>query len=87
MQFHAVQNISSSKWLPLNIKNKMVLFKTIILPAVLHGCETWSLKLMDEHRLRANENRALRRILGFKTDEVTGEWRELRDEELHNVYS
>jgi hypothetical protein len=46
----------------------------IILPVVLHGCETWSLTLREEHRLRVFENRVLRKIFGPKRDEVTGEW-------------
>jgi hypothetical protein len=53
---------------------------------VLYGCETWSLALWEEHRLRAFENRVLRRIFGPKR-EVTGGWRKLYDEELHNLYS
>jgi hypothetical protein len=48
---------------------------TIILPVVLYGCETWSLTLKEEHRLRVSENRVLRRIFGPKRDEVSGEWR------------
>jgi hypothetical protein len=47
--------------------------KTIILPVVLYGCETWSLSLRDEHRLRVFENRVLRRIFRPKRDEVMGE--------------
>jgi hypothetical protein len=58
-----------------------------ILPVVLYGCETWSLKLSEEHRLRVFENRVLRIIFGPKRDEVTGEWRKLHSEELHNLYS
>jgi hypothetical protein len=54
---------------------------------VLYGCETLSLTLREEHRLRVFENRVLRRIFGPKRDEVTGEWRELQNEELHNLYS
>jgi hypothetical protein len=54
---------------------------------VLYGCETWSLTLREEHRLRAFENRVLRRIFGTKTDEVTGDWRKLHNEELHDLYS
>jgi hypothetical protein len=68
-----------------NVKFKI--YKTIILPAVLHGCETWSLNLREEHRLRVFENRVLRRIFGPKRDEETGEWRKLHSEELHNLYS
>jgi hypothetical protein len=57
------------------------------LPVVLYGCETWSLTLREEHRLRVLENRVLRRILVAERDEVTGDWRKLHNEELHNVYS
>jgi PAS domain-containing protein len=53
----------------------------------LYGCETWSLILRDEHRLRVFKNRALRRIFGPKRDDVTGEWRKLHNEELHTLYS
>jgi hypothetical protein len=60
---------------------------SIILPVVLYGCETWSLALRDEHRLRVFENRVLRRTFGPKRDEVTGEWRKLHNEELHKLYS
>jgi hypothetical protein len=59
----------------------------IILPVVLYGCETWSLTLREEHRLRVFQNRVLRRIFGPKKDEVTGEWRKLHSEELHILYS
>jgi hypothetical protein len=62
------------------------IYKTIIL-LVLYGCETWSLTLREEHRLRVFENRVLRRICGVQRDEVTGEWRKLHSEELHNLYS
>jgi hypothetical protein len=54
---------------------------------VLYGCETWSLTLKEEHRLRVFENRALRRIFGPKRDDVTGDWRKLHNEELQNLYS
>jgi hypothetical protein len=63
------------------------LHKTIILPVVLHGCETWSLTLREEHRLRVYENRVLRRIFGPKRDEETGEWRKLHNDELRDLYS
>jgi hypothetical protein len=53
---------------------------------VLYGCETWSLTLREEHRLRVFENRVLRRIFGLKRDEVTEGWRKLHDEELHITY-
>jgi hypothetical protein len=54
---------------------------------VLYGCETWSLTLREEHRLRVFENRVLRRRFGLKRDEVTGEWRKLHNEDLRDLYS
>jgi hypothetical protein len=57
------------------------------LPVVLYGCETWSLTLREEHRLRVFENRVLRRIFGSKSNGVTGEWRRLHNEELNNLHS
>jgi hypothetical protein len=68
-------------------KLKIRIFKTIILPVILYGCETWSLALREEHRLRVFENRVLRRIFGPKGDEVTGEWRKLHNKELHDLYA
>jgi hypothetical protein len=65
---------------------KVKIYKTIILPAVLYGCETRPLTLREEHRLRVFEKRVLRRIFGPKRNEVTGEWRKLHSEELHNLY-
>jgi hypothetical protein len=62
---------------------KIKIYKTIILAVVLYVCETWSLMLREEHRLRVFENRVLRRIFGPKTDEVTGGWRKLHNEELY----
>jgi hypothetical protein len=62
-------------------------YKTIILPVILYGCETWSLTLREEHRPRVFENRVLRRIFGPKRDEVTGGWRKLYNEELRDLYS
>jgi hypothetical protein len=53
---------------------------------VLYGCETWSLTLREEHRLRVFENRVLRGIFGPKREEVIGGWRKLHNEELHNLY-
>jgi hypothetical protein len=61
--------------------------KTIILSVVLYGCETWSLTLREGQRLREFENRVLRRIFGPRTDELTGEWRKLHNEKLHDLYS
>jgi hypothetical protein len=75
----------SSRLLSRNVKIKIC--KTIILPVVLYGCETLSLTLREEHRLRVFENRVLRRIFGPKRDEVAGGWRKLHNEELHGLYS
>jgi hypothetical protein len=80
-----VQSLLSSHPLSRNVKVKI--YKTIILPVVLYGRKTWSLTLREEHRLRVFENRVLKRIFGPKRDEVTGEWRKLHNEELHNMYS
>jgi hypothetical protein len=77
-------SLLSSCLLSRNVKVKI--YKTIILPVVLYGCETWSLTLR-EHSLRVFENRVLRRIFGPKRDEVTGQCRKLHNEELHNLYS
>jgi hypothetical protein len=63
------------------------MYRIIILPAVLCGCETWSLTLREARRLRVFENRVLRRIFGTKRDEVTGVWKKLHNEELHGLYS
>jgi len=62
------------------------IYITIILPVVAYGCETWSLTLREELRLRVFETRVLRRIFGLKGDEVTGEWRKLHSEELNDLY-
>jgi hypothetical protein len=83
--YHTVQSLLFSHLLSRNIKVKI--YKTMILPFVLYGCETWSLTLREEHRLRVFENRVLRRIFGPKRDEVTGQWRKLHSGELHNLYS
>jgi hypothetical protein len=64
-----------------------MIYRTIILPVVLYGCETWSLTLREERRLRVFENRVLRRMFGPKRDQVTGEWRKLHNEVLNDLYS
>jgi hypothetical protein len=66
---------------------KIRIYKTIILLVALYGCETWSLILREEHRLRLFENRVLRRIFGPKRPEVAGGWRKLLNEELRNLYT
>jgi hypothetical protein len=83
--YHSVQSLLSSRLLYRNLKVKI--YKTIILPVVLYGCETWSVTLREEHRLRVLENRVVRRIFGPKRDEVTEEWRKLHSRKLHNLYS
>jgi hypothetical protein len=74
-----LSRVFSSRLLHRNVQVKI--YKTIILPVVLYGCETWSLTLREEHRLRVFENRVLMRIFGSKRDEMTGEWRKLHNEE------
>jgi hypothetical protein len=66
---------------------KVKIYKTVIVPIILYGCETWSLKLRDEHRLRVFEKRVLKSIFGPKGNGGTGEWRKLHSEELHIFYS
>ncbi|KAJ4438068.1 hypothetical protein ANN_14007 [Periplaneta americana] len=66
---------------------KVRIYKTVILPVVLYGCETWTLTLREEQRLRVFENKVLRKIFGVKRDEVTGEWRKIHNAELHEFYS
>jgi hypothetical protein len=83
--YHLVQDLLSSRLLSKNTKIKI--YRNIILPVVLYGCETWSLTLREEPRLRVFKNRVLRRIFGPKRDEVTREWRRLHNEELNDLYS
>jgi hypothetical protein len=71
--------------LPKNVKIKI--YRTIILSVVMYGCESWSLILREESRLRVFENRVLRRVFGPKRDEVTGEWRKLYNVVLSDLYS
>jgi hypothetical protein len=81
--YYSVQNLSS-RLISKNLKIKI--YKTVILTVVLYGCETWSLTLWEEHRLRVFENRVLRKIFGPKREE-DGSWRKLHNDELHNLYS
>ena len=83
--YYSLEEILSSHL--LSKKLKVNTYKTIILPVVLYGCETWSLTLREEHRLRVFENKVLRKIFGGKRDEITGEWRKLHNTELHALYS
>jgi len=79
-----VQNLLSSSLLSKNVKIKI--HRTINLPVVLYGCETWSLTWREERNLRVFENRVLRRIFGPKWDEVIREWRRLHNEEINDLY-
>ena len=81
--YHSVQNLLSSRLLSTNLK--IEIYRTIILPIILYGCETWSLTLREERKLRVFENMVLRRIFGPRRDEVTGKWR-LHKEELNDLY-
>jgi hypothetical protein len=78
-----VQNLFSSTFLLKSVKSKI--YRTLILPVILYGCETWSVTLREEFRLRVFENRVLRTIFGPKRDEVTGEWRRLHNKELYGL--
>ena len=82
---HLVQNLLFIILLYNNLKIKI--YRPIILPVFLYGCETWSLTLKEERRLWVFENWMLRRIFGSKRDEVTREWRKLHNEELNDLYS
>jgi hypothetical protein len=75
----------SSSLLSKNVNIKI--YRTVILPVVLYGCETWSLTFREECRLRVSENRVLRRLFGPDRYEVTGEWKRRHDEEFYALYS
>jgi hypothetical protein len=83
--YHLVQNLLSSSLLSKNLE--IEIYRTIILPALLYGCETWLLTLKEERRLRVFENRVLRRIFGHKRGEVTKKRWKLHNEALHDMYS
>ncbi|KAJ4438690.1 hypothetical protein ANN_14637 [Periplaneta americana] len=83
--YYSVEKHLSSSLLSKNLKVRI--YKTVILPVVLYGCETWTLTLREEQRLRVFENKFPRKIFGAKRDEVTGEWRKLHNTELQALYS
>ena len=83
--YHSVQNLLSSRLLSKCLKIKI--YRTVIMPVVLYGCETWSLTLREERNVRVFENRVLRKRFGPRRDEVTGEWGRLHNEELNDLYS
>ena len=82
---HSVKNLLTSSLLSkiINIKT----LRTVILSFILYGYENWSLTSMEEHLLRVFQSKVLRRIFGPKMDEVAGEWRELYNEKLNELYS
>jgi len=79
-----VKNLLSSSLLPKNLKIKI--YRTITLPVVLYGRETWSLTLREKRRLRVFGNRVMKGIFGPERDEVTGEWRKPHNVELSDLY-
>jgi hypothetical protein len=83
--YHSVQNLLFSGLLSKDIKIKI--YRAIILPVLLYGCETWCVTLSEQHRLRVFKNMVLRNICGPKGGEVTGEWRRLHKKELYSLYS
>jgi len=82
--YHSVQNLLSSNLLSKNLKIKI--YRTITLPAVLYGFESWSLILREERRVMMFENRVPRILFGPKRDEVTEEWKKQQIEELNDLY-
>jgi hypothetical protein len=83
--YHSAQTLLSSHLLSKNVK--IVICKTMSLPVVMYECETLSLTLRQDHRLRVFENRVLRKIFGLKRDEVMGGWKRLNNEELCDLYT
>ena len=77
LSFCCYVHLLSPRLLSKNLKIKI--YRIIILPVVLYGCETWSLTLREERKLRMSENMVLRRIFGPRRDKVTGEWRRLHN--------
>jgi len=82
---HSGQNLLPSRLLSKNLK--IEIYRTIILPLVLYGCDIWSLTSREDHRLRVCENREPRRICGPKREELAGDSRRLHNEELHNLWA
>ena len=85
--YYSLEKIWSSRLLSKKLKVKTYKTITLPVPVVLYGCETWSLTLREEHRLRLFENKVLRKIFGAKKDEITGELWKLHNAELHALYS
>ena len=83
--YHSVLTSLSSSFLSKNMK--ITIYRTVALPFVSYGCETWPLTFREEHRLRLLENRVLRRIFWSNWDKIAGNWRKPREEELNVLYS
>jgi hypothetical protein len=83
--YHSVRNLLSFSLVSKNVKVKI--YRTIILPVDLYDCETWSLTLREECRLRVFENGVPRGIFGGRRDDVTGQWRRQHNEDLYGLYS
>jgi hypothetical protein len=84
--YNSVHNLLFSRLLAKSVTVKI--YKSIlILPLVLYGCETWSLTLREENKLRVFENKVLSIIFGLKRDGVMGARGKLHNEELHDLYS
>ena len=81
--------MQEGKWKKRSLASCILIkiYRTTILSVVLYGCETWSLTLREESRLRVFENTVMRRIFGPKRDEVKREWKKLHNEELYGLYS
>ena len=82
--YHSVQNLLSSSLLYKNMK--IQIYRIIMLPVVLYGCETWSFTLRKESRLGVFENRVFRRIFGSKWDDLIRVWRKLHNEEVSDLH-
>ena len=82
--YHSIQDLLSSSLLSKNLK--INIYRTIIIPIILYGCETWSLTLREERRMRVFENRVLRRMSWPQRVEVRREWRKLHNEELNDLH-
>jgi hypothetical protein len=88
LQYHGHRTVLNNLlYYRLIYKNlKIKIYRTVIVPVILYGCETWSLTLREERRLRVFENRVLRGIFRPKRDEVTGQWIKLHNEKLNYLY-
>jgi hypothetical protein len=86
-EFVLTESVHEKTKIQVRVTMTSIELATRIFPVVLYGCETWSLTMRKERRLRVFENRVLRRIFGPKRDEVTVEWRRLHNKELHALYS